>query len=61
MPSALKDTRQFYSPVGEWYLLPQVILLRSGIAFGSLRANKISLKPKVLITLLIYQKYHCKR
>jgi len=36
----------------------QVILLRSGIAFGSLLANKIPLKPKVLITLLIYQKYH---
>ena len=36
MPSVPKDTRQFYSPFGEWYLLLQVILLRSGIAFGSL-------------------------
>ena len=61
MPSVLKDTRQFYSPFGEWYLLSQVILLRSGIAFGSLLANKIPLKPKVLITLLIYQKYHSVR
>ena len=39
----------------------QVILLRSGIACGSLSANKIPLKPKVLITLLIYQKYHSVR
>ena len=61
MPSTLKDTRQFYSPVGEWYLQLQVILLRSGIASSSLRANKIPLNPKDLITLLIYQKYHSVR
>ena len=44
----------------------RVVLLRSDIRlspsvirFASLGANKISLKPKVLISLLIYQKYHC--
>ena len=61
MRSVLKDTPQFYPPIGEWYLLRQVILLRSIIAFGSLMANKISLNPKDLITLLIYQKYHSVR
>jgi len=42
-------------------LLLQVLLLRSDIAFGSLLANKIPLKPKVLIKLWIYQKYHSVR
>ena len=60
MPSVLKNTRQFYSPYGEFYYFV-VILLRSGIVFDSLWANKIPLKPKVLITLLIYQKYHSVR
>ena len=35
MASGPKDTRQFYSPFGEWYLLSQVILLRSATSIGA--------------------------
>ena len=42
-------------------MLRSDICFASGIVFDSLRANKIPLKPKVLISLLIYQKYHASK
>ena len=57
----------FLRTLGSFIRLAAVILLRSGICFASgivfdsLWANKIPLKPKVLIKLLIYQKYHSVR
>ena len=59
MRSVLKDTPQFYSPDGEWYCFAVLFAYDKWYcASHSLKANKISLKPKALITLLIYQKYH---
>ena len=42
------------------YIASQLYSAKSRVVLPSaaLRANKISLKPKDLITLLIYQKYH---
>ena len=61
MPSAPKDTRQFYSPLGELYCFAVIFALQVVLCFAQFMANKISLKPGVLITLLIYQKYHSVR
>ena len=61
MPSDLKDTRQFYSPCDEWYLLLTSDIASQWYCLRQFMANKIPLKPKVLITLLIYQKYHSAR
>jgi hypothetical protein len=41
----MKKQRQFYSPRRVLLLRSDIRLSPSGIAFGSLRANKISLKP----------------
>ena len=53
--------RLSYIRLSASYIAKAVIfgLRPSDIAFGSFGANIIKLKPKVLISLLIYQKYHC--
>ena len=61
MRSVIKDTPQFYSPFGELYCFAVVFALQEVLCFAQFMADKISLKPKVLITLLICQKYHSVR
>ncbi len=47
MPSVRKDTRQFYSPCGEFYCFAVLLLLCTVVlSFGQFLANKITLKPQ---------------
>ena len=51
MPSVRKDTRQFYSPYGEWYCFAVVFVFDKWYLLRKFLANKISLKPQASISL----------
>jgi len=58
MPECPMDTRAVLFALRQVLLLRSDICSASDIAFGSLLVDKIPLTPKVLITILIHQKYH---